>query len=137
MCPKMNCPHHRSNLEYIPDLSSPNSKNPKDKWLSYYCDKCKAIFRFQDFQIVPSIRGVKVFKICNLNRIGFIQSHPLSDKVSDTALHKRERQLSALKQGRLKKHPPSIIEIPTSKRGGFLNDRPLSRVPSSTQPKKR
>ncbi|MCL4517580.1 MAG: hypothetical protein M1587_00095 [Thaumarchaeota archaeon] len=77
----MNCPECRRALDYIPELSTPNAKNPKEKWLTYFCASCGALYRFSDFDTKMKVRGTLIMKAANLKRAGFLEARPL-DHVS-------------------------------------------------------
>ena len=76
----MNCPSCRKKMWYEAALSVPNSKNPKDKQLVYYCAPCKTLYLFKQFDTKTAIGGVLVMSMGNLKRAGFSElkkvAHP-------------------------------------------------------------
>ncbi len=64
----MNCPKHRSKLEYLDDLSAPHIG-----LTSYYCSTCETIYSFKPMKLrtVHALwKGVTIFKR-KLRRLGY------------------------------------------------------------------
>ena len=99
----MNCPNCRRGVDYEASLSTPNTKERKNKQLVYFCSPCQTLYIFKEITTKLAIGGRLVMSMGNIKRAGYLDLN---------------NNPSALTGGHQKISNLSLSELENSKTGG-------------------